>query len=226
VQFTPQPLKHRPLPFDHSDYLYELKYDGFRAVAHMDHGRCKLVSRNGLEFSFPILASAIGSSLPTGRHVLDGEIVCLNSEGCPQFSDLLLRRSEPCFVAFDILLRDGRDLRLDALIERKAELRRLLASRSARARQASRICYVDHVERNGIALFDLVCQRDLEGIVAKLKHGHYVSNRDESTWIKIKNKNYSQAEGRSDFFEGKKPVQSVGWDSCSAICEATELEAV
>ena len=127
--------------------------------------------------------------------MLDGEIACTDSNGCPQFNDLLFHRAEPCFFAFDILSRDGRDLRLDALIERKAELRRLLASRSARAQRASRVCYVDHVETSGPARFDLICQRDLEGIVAKLKHGHHVSHREESTWIKIKNKSYSQAEG-------------------------------
>jgi hypothetical protein len=104
-------------------------------------------------------------------------------------------------------------LRLDALIERKAELRRLLASRSARAQRASRVCYVDHVERTGSALFDLICQRDLEGIAAKLKHGHYATEREHSIWIKIKIKSYSQAEGgRSSLRERslRSPFTLVG----------------
>jgi bifunctional non-homologous end joining protein LigD len=225
VQFTPQPLRSKPLPFDHPDYLYELKYDGFRALAFIEHDRCRLVSRNGTTFaSFSVLCSAIGASLSNGRAVLDGEIACVDENGCPQFNDLLFHRAEPCFFAFDILSRDGRDLRFDALIDRKAELRRLLASRSLRAQKASRVCYVDYVERTGKALFDIVCKRDLEGIVAKLKHGHYATEREHSTWLKVKNKNYSQAEGRAEFFEGKKPSESVheGWDSCSLVCKDME----
>ena len=50
VQFTPQPLRSKPVPFDHSDYLFELKYDGFRALAYLENGRCRLVSRNGTTF--------------------------------------------------------------------------------------------------------------------------------------------------------------------------------
>jgi bifunctional non-homologous end joining protein LigD len=225
VQFTSQPLRSKPIPFDHPDYLYELKYDGFRALAYIEHGRCRLVSRNGTTFaSFSVLCSAIGASLSNARAVLDGEIVCIDENGCPQFNDLLFHRAEPCFFAFDILSRDGRDLRFEALTDRKAELRRLLALRSARAKNASRVCYVDHVERTGSALFNLVCQRDLEGIVAKLKHGNYATEGEHSTWIKVKNKNYSQAEGRAEFFEEKKPSKSVhaGWDSCSLVCEDME----
>jgi hypothetical protein len=55
------------------------------------------------------------------------------------------------------------------LIDRKAELRRLLASRSLRAQKASRVCYVDYIERTGSAVFELICQRDLEGVVAKFQ---------------------------------------------------------
>jgi hypothetical protein len=115
---------------------------------------------------------------------------------------------------------NGRDLRWNALIEKKAELRRLLGFKT------SRVLYADHVEREGCRLFELICQRDLEGIVAKLKHGHYPSDREESTWIKIKNRNYSQGKGRAEFFhDAKKPAMSIhaGWDSCSLVCEETEM---
>jgi hypothetical protein len=75
------------------------------------------VSRNGTDFaSFSVLSSAIGASLSNGRAVLDGEIARVDEPGCPQFNDLLFHRAEPCFFAFDILSRDGRDLRFDALI--------------------------------------------------------------------------------------------------------------
>jgi bifunctional non-homologous end joining protein LigD len=220
--FSPQPSKSRPLPFDHPDYFFELKYDGFTALLFIENGRCKLVSRNGTTFnSFSSLASSIGSSVNRNA-VIDGEIVCLDSNGCTQFNDLLFHRGDPCFFAFNILSRDGHDLRLNALIDRKAELRRLLS----RAPMSSRIRYADHVERDGSRLFELICQRDLEGIVAKLRHGHYTSDREESTWIKIKNRNYSQSEGRAEFFDrGRKPVQSIhaGWESCTLVCEDMEM---
>jgi ATP-dependent DNA ligase len=107
-------------------------------------------------------------------------------------------------------------------MERKAELRRVLS----RTPTTSRIRYADHIEGNGSSFFELICQPDLEGIVAKLKQGHRTSDLNESTWIKIKNRNYSQSEGRAEFFDrGRKPVQSIhaGWESCSLVCEEMEM---
>jgi ATP-dependent DNA ligase len=91
-------------------------------------------------------------------------------------------------------------LRRNALIDRKAELRRLLSQ----APTTSRIRYADDIEYKGQGLFDLVCQRDLEGIVAKLKYGNYVSEREHSTWFKIKNRSYSQSEAGRVFRPGKE----------------------
>jgi bifunctional non-homologous end joining protein LigD len=198
--FSPQPLKSCRDPFDHTDYFFELKYDGFRALAYLENGRCRLVSRNGTTFaSFSILASSIGSSV-NRTAVIDGEIVCLDSNGCPQFNDLLFHRGDPCFFAFDMLSCDGKDLRWNALLERKAELRRLLS----RTPTTSRIRYADHVERDGSSLFELICQRDLEGIVAKLKHGHYTSDREESTWIKVKNRETARRRDEQSFSIGRR----------------------
>ncbi len=92
----------------------------------------------------------------SSRPPFDGEIVCLDEDGCPQFQDLLFHRGEPCFFAFDVVALEGQDLRTHALIEQKADLRRLLS----RAPDTARIRYADHVERSGMALFDLVCERD------------------------------------------------------------------
>jgi bifunctional non-homologous end joining protein LigD len=167
MQYIPQPLKSRRDAFVHNDYLFELKLDGFRAVAVIENGRCDLFSRNGSKFSgFSYLAGDIAASIPlTKRVVLDGEVVCLDKNGYPQFNDMLFQRAEPCFLAFDVLFLEGYDLRYNALIERKAELRRLLSTVPI----SSRMRYVDHVDANGSGLFELVCRRDLEGIVAKLR---------------------------------------------------------
>ena len=145
-QIIPQPLKSKPIPFNHPDYLFKLKYDGFRAVAHLANGKCQLLSRNGSVFaSFSTLAARMAASLPLLKSArLDGEIVCVDQDGRPRFRDQLFHRTEPCFFAFDLLGYEGRDLKLTALIERKAELRRILA----RAPDTSRIRYADHIERN------------------------------------------------------------------------------
>jgi bifunctional non-homologous end joining protein LigD len=219
--YIPQPLRSRREAFVSRDYLFELKMDGFRALAVVESGRCDLYSRNGSKFSgFRFLAEDIAASIPlTRRAILDGEIVCLDENGYPQFEDLLFQRAEPCFFAFDLLSLEGHDLRRNALIERKAELRRLLTTVSL----ASRMRYADHVEGNGIGLFELVCDRDLEGIVAKLKHGPYVHQREESTWLKIRNMDYSQQVGREELFErDRRSEPTAGWHACAVACEAVE----
>jgi bifunctional non-homologous end joining protein LigD len=105
----------------------------------------------------------------------------------PQFRDLLFRRGDPCFFAFDLLFCDGKDWRREALIDRKRELRRLLSRLPA----DSRLKCVDHVDGSGTALFQRVCKLDLEGIVAKQKSGPYITDRENSTWFKIRNREYS-----------------------------------
>jgi len=73
VQFQPMPLRRRSLPFDDADWLFELKYDGFRALAIVEHGRAQLLSRNGHPFaSFSELGKQIAAALPSARAVIDG----------------------------------------------------------------------------------------------------------------------------------------------------------
>jgi ATP-dependent DNA ligase len=94
--FQPMALGSARAPFSRPDWLFELKYDGFRALAHIDGKRTQLVSRNGHPFaSFSDLGRAIAAALPSQRAVLDGEIVCLDRKGRPQFKDLLFRRGVP-----------------------------------------------------------------------------------------------------------------------------------
>src|SRR6202022_2103199 len=91
----PMPLSRRPLPFDHPEWVFELKYDGFRSLAVIQNGRTELISRNGHPFnSFDSLRKAMTAS-GDGKTVLDGEIVCLDRRGRPQFNDLLFHRGEP-----------------------------------------------------------------------------------------------------------------------------------
>lgn len=100
--------------------------------------------------------------------MLDGEIVCFDKRGCSQFKDLLFRRGEPRFIAFDCLYRDGENLQYLPLSERKHRLRGVIPE------SRENLLYCDHVEGVGEALFRFACERDLEGIVAKHKSDPYL----------------------------------------------------
>lgn len=213
---TPQPLASRARPFDHPDWYFELKYDGFRALAYVRRGRCQLVSRNGHLFaSFAELAAQIGTEVE-GTAIIDGELVCMDEKGRPQFKHLLFRRRLPCLVAFDLLFRDGKDLRHDSLLDRKQALRALLCGTRVHS-----VRYADHVEGEGKSLFRRVCELDLEGIVAKHKGAPYLAESSLSTWYKIRNPNYSQMVGRHKLFERERHQEPVpGWHSCTLACGA------
>jgi len=100
------PLVRLPEPFDRPDWLYEIKYDGFRALAHVDGHRCRLVSRRGYVFSnWDALCTDISHSIRVTNAILDGEIVCLDADGRSNFYNLLFRRGSPYFYAFDLRAR-------------------------------------------------------------------------------------------------------------------------
>jgi bifunctional non-homologous end joining protein LigD len=221
LAFRPMPLQHRRDAFDHPDFLFELKYDGFRALAVIHSGRTQLISRNGNPFaSFADLCKAITADLNIEeRTVLDGEIVCVDRRGRPKFKDLLFRRGTPCFFSFDLLMLQGKDQRRERLTDRKQELRRLLSNVPA----GSLLKYADHVDALGTALFQRACKLDLEGVVAKQKSALYVSDRESSTWFKILNRGYSQRAGREELFDRERHKEPVpGWHSCAIAC--AELE--
>src|SRR5438552_10631819 len=149
VQFQPMPLRRRKSAFNHSDFIFEVKWDGFRALAVIEHGRTQLISRNGHRFSsFADLEKLISAGLPDTRAVIDGEICSLDKNGRPQFKDLLFHRGNyPCFLAFDLLMTYGKDCRREHLLDRKQELRRVLSGSDAR------IQIVDYVDVYGYTLF-------------------------------------------------------------------------
>ncbi len=194
----PMRLSRRSEPFNSHEFIYELKIDGFRALAHITDGRGELISRNGNVFrGFAELATWIAEHLRVESAVLDGEIACLDERGRPNFRDLLFRRRQCIFIAFDLLWLNGKDLRALPLLERKAMLKKLLR------RKRSRILYLDHVEADGrLLLFEQVVKMDLEGIVCKRKDSPYrVTEKPSRYWIKVKNARYSQLEGREELFK-------------------------
>jgi len=229
MRLSPLPLVRRPQPFTHPDWLFEIKWDGFRAILHSDAIGVRLISRNGNTFkSFPGLCEGLARDLKGCRCVLDGEIVCLDSHGRPQFRDLLFHRAEPFFYAFDILrdeharsddedetrrFRNGEDIRYLPLTDRKLRLRQIVP------KNAERLLFCDHIDEHGEALFQLACEGDLEGIVAKRKGDPYLP--DHATWFKIRNTSYSQWIGRQELFERERSSDPEwrNWNLCASACD-------
>jgi bifunctional non-homologous end joining protein LigD len=145
-------LSRRPEPFDSDDYIFELKIEGFRSLAYIKNGHCDLVSRSGN--IFPQLQGSRGRERgePAHRECLHRwRDRCVDDSGRSIFNDPLFRRRDCLFFAFDLLHLNGQDLRGLPLIEKKAQLKRLLR------RKRPRIIYVNHIETDGQRLFEKVC---------------------------------------------------------------------
>jgi bifunctional non-homologous end joining protein LigD len=188
------PLVEQATPFDGPNWIYEIKHDGFRAFAVLEHGQCRFLSRNRHTlYGFRDLAKALTQEVKADIALLDGELAVPDAHGRTVFAALMKRRREARFYAFDLLWVDGEDLRSLPLLTRKKRLTRIIPARSAS------ILYADHTKRSGVALYRLACQLDLEGIVAKQADSPYDPTH-AGLWIKIKNPGYSQKEGREDLF--------------------------
>jgi bifunctional non-homologous end joining protein LigD len=200
----------RKEPFSHPDWLFELKWDGFRALAFIERGECRLVSKNGNAFkSFLSLSRVLPKEIRAKSAILDGEIVCLDKDGKSQFTDLMFHRGEPRFYAFDILQCDGQDQRFLQLVDRKQKLKTVMP------RHGESLLHVDHLVRDGEILFSFAQTMDMEGIVAKRKHDPYLP--DTESWFKIRNREYSQWAGREKYFERERDIHPdlYGWDGCA-----------
>jgi bifunctional non-homologous end joining protein LigD len=180
-------------PFDGADWLFEIKWDGYRAVTFIDNGKVRLVSRNQNELTqrFPELKD-LATSVKAKTAILDGEVVALDEEGRASFSLMQQRtgfhpgghRAPPkadvpvLYYAFDLLYLDGYDWRKLPLEERKKKLASILITGDA-------LRYSDHYEKQGKALFEMARQKGLEGILAKKRDSVYQERRT-SEWLKIK----------------------------------------
>jgi len=180
-------------PFDNPDWIFELKHDGFRSLAYVNGDGCRLISRRNNDFKRFLPLNEALSTLPVKNAILDGELVCIDDQGRSLFNQLLFRRGQPYFYAFDLLWLNGQDLRSLRLIERKESLKKLIM----RSKSPS-LLYADHVDGYGIDFFRMVCEKNLEGIVAKHRSSLYDAS---AKWIKIKNPTYTQTERRHELFE-------------------------
>lgn len=170
-------------PFDKSDWFFEIKWDGYRAIAETEKGKVKLYSRNLLSFENKF--SNIVSELKKINHdvVLDGEIVALDENGKPSFQLLQDYEKNPktelVYYVFDILYLDGTDLQNKPLWERKKILSEIIP-------KTGQIILSEHIEKNGINFFEAAKKQGLEGIVAKDKNSTYQQGVRGQNWLKIK----------------------------------------
>ncbi len=180
-------------PFDGDDWLFEIKWDGYRAITFIENGKARLVSRNQNDLTprYPELKD-LPQFVKAKNAILDGEVVAVDEEGRASFSLMQQRTGfrpggrrfaanadvPVLYYAFDLLYLDGYDWRRVPLEERKKKLASVLTAGDA-------LRYSDHYERQGKALFEIARQKGLEGILAKKRNSIYEERRSRE-WLKIK----------------------------------------
>jgi bifunctional non-homologous end joining protein LigD len=170
-----------------SDWIHEIKFDGYRVQMRVEDGNVTLKTRKGLDWTVKFGAIATAArALPDC--IVDGEIVALDDRGSPDFAALQAAISDGkaddlIFLAFDLLFLGKQDLRKQILVDRKQALRRLIEK--AYGRDQVEVRYVEHFENGGDAVLKSACRMSLEGIVSKQAAAAYVSGRTNS-WTKAK----------------------------------------
>ncbi|MBA2612071.1 MAG: DNA ligase D [Bacteroidetes bacterium] len=169
--------------FSDKEWIYEIKWDGYRAIAEVNKTKVSLYSRNGNTFegSYPIVVEAL-KKLKINA-VLDGEVVVLNENGDPGFQLLQHYESESVYpiqyYVFDVLAINGTQTTDIPLIERKQLLKKLLKKNEV-------VKYSDHIEEFGEEFFEIAKKRNLEGIMAKKADSLYYPGVRTKDWLKIK----------------------------------------
>ncbi len=170
-------------PFDHPDWVFEVKWDGYRAVAEIREREVSLYSRNGIPFNkkfYPIVESLRKFGFDA---VLDGEIVVVDDQGRPDFQ-MLQHYQDPgsgqlLYYVFDLLYFRGHDLTSLPLQRRKELLKKILPS-------VPKIRFSDHVWNEGVLFYNVAKEKGLEGIMAKHSQSVYETGRRSRQWLKVK----------------------------------------
>src|SRR5882757_9165209 len=172
-----------PQPPSGDTWVHEIKHDGFRVIARKDGERVRLYSRPGNDLTdrFPLIVEAL-ARLRSRSCIIDGEAVCCDEDGMPNFDRIRYRRYDASvfLYAFDLIELSGDDLRREPLEVRKATLRSMLAKAGLGLR------FNEHLEGDGPTVFAHACKLGLEGIVSKRKDSAYRSGRSPD-WLKMKN---------------------------------------
>lgn len=180
---VPMMAKLHEKPFDDPNWIFEIKWDGYRAVADLADKEVKLYSRNGLSFAtkYPDVFNELKKIKK--KVVLDGEIVALDEKGMPNFQLLQQYGDHPeaelVYYVFDCLYVNGKSIENKPLLERKEILKKMLP-------QSRVIKYCDHIEQRGKEFFKLMKKQGLEGMIAKRADSVYRENYRSDDWLKVK----------------------------------------
>jgi bifunctional non-homologous end joining protein LigD len=187
AEISTQPATIKPMlatlvkePFSDDNYVYEVKWDGYRIIAHCEKGKIKLQSREGQDFTkkYPSVARALATlNLDC---IIDGEVVYINKEGKPDFDQLQKvngQKAPIVYYTFDLLWLEGRDVTSLPLLERKEILRDVIHDGEV-------LKYSDHFE-DGLILFETVRKAGMEGIIAKRKDSKYLQDDRSKKWLKF-----------------------------------------
>jgi bifunctional non-homologous end joining protein LigD len=174
-------------PFDSDEHLFEVKWDGFRALALVDADGLRLTSRRQLDLT-PRFKDLAFLAAHTPGLALDGEIVALTADGRPDFERLLSKRPGPVvFIAFDLLARDFVSCQRQPLVERRERLREVVE-----AVGHPQLALSDGVVGAGRAFFAQLTAREFEGVVAKRLRSVYEPGQRSGAWLKIKRSQTAQ----------------------------------
>ena len=169
--------------FDREGWLFEVKWDGFRAIAELDHGDVLLYSRNHKSFNDRFSPIVETLTKMKSAAVLDGEIVILDRQGKSQFQLLqnyqTTGEGQLVYYVFDLLFLDGKDLRNEPLRERKKALAKLIKGKK-------NVLLSEHIETTGLSFFEAAANQQLEGIIAKNAESRYREGVRNLDWLKIK----------------------------------------
>lgn len=177
-------------PFDNPDWIFEVKWDGYRAVTEINKGDIKFYSRNGLSFTelYPEVAHELKKIKKDC--VIDGEVVVLDENGKPSFQKLQqfgMTRNLPIkYYLFDCLSYNGEDITARPLVDRKKILEKLIP-------KSDILKYSEHISTDGIKFYNESKKLDLEGIMAKRADSPYEIGRRTTDWLKVKNHNTQEA---------------------------------
>ncbi len=172
-------------PFDHKDWIFEVKWDGYRAVAEIRDGNVSLYSRNQISLNQKFFPIAEALRKFRFEAVFDGEIVVVDDQGRPDFQMLQNYQKSGgghlVYYVFDLLYFQGHDLTNLPLIRRKELLKKILPS-------SAKIKFSDHVSKEGALFFSVVNGKGLEGVIAKHSQSIYRMGRRSRQWLKVKTK--------------------------------------
>jgi bifunctional non-homologous end joining protein LigD len=193
------------------DWIYELKYDGFRIVAYLKNNQVQLISRNGNDYTekFQSIADALIEWGNDKSMVLDGEVVVLDKNGKTDFQALQGYLKSPkgkkvTFIVFDLLALSGKDLRGEPLKYRKDKLSKLME------KQQPGLHYSNHTDSAGKNTFVAACNADMEGIICKNLNSIYTGTRN-GDWLKVK------CENRQEFVVGGYTLTNKKKSGVSAL---------